>query len=261
MGFREALSKAPGNLTSAERRISEVLLGDRRGAPLYTAAQLAEVANVHESTVVRFAQKLGYAGYLALRLELASDSMGPANLRIKTQPGSDESSLYRVLRGQIEVLEKVIDHVPQTSIDGAMKALLDADRVFLAANGLAGPLADFFARKIALLGIPSTVIHQTGAELGHQLATVRPQDIVVFFLLSTEYESIKPFESVLIDQGTTVVFVTDQPILALQPQAQFVLAVPRSELKHGVFVVLATIGYAMDYSLMQQLAARAESDD
>ncbi|KUM36370.1 MurR/RpiR family transcriptional regulator [Arthrobacter sp. EpRS71] len=254
MGFREALSNAPGNLTSSELRISEVLLGDRRGAPLFTAAQLAERANVHESTVVRFAQKLGYAGYLALRLELASDSLGPT-LKIEKQPGSEESSLNRVLRGQIEVLEKVSEHVPQSTIDGAMKALLGADRVFLAANGLAGPLADFFARKIALLGIPSTVIHQTGTELGHQLATVGTRDIVLFFLLSTEYESISAFEGVLLEQGTTVVFVTDQPILALQPKAQYVLAVPRSELKHGVFVVLATICYAMDYSLMQQLAA------
>ncbi|MFJ4029559.1 MurR/RpiR family transcriptional regulator [Paenarthrobacter sp. NPDC089989] len=252
MSFREALKNAPGTLTSSELRISEVLLGDRRGAPLYTAAQLAEVANVHESTVVRFAQKLGYSGYLALRLELASDSVGPSRPS-KKQPGLEETSLAQVLRGQIEVLEKVEEHVPQASIDGAMKALLAADRVFIAANGLTGPLADFFARKIALLGIPSTVIHQTGNELGHQLGTVRPADIVVFFLLSSEYEAMKGFEGALLEQGTTVVLVTDQPILALHPQAPFVLAVPRSELNHGVFVVLATIGYAMDYSLMQQL--------
>lgn len=254
MGFREALQSAPVPLTDADRRIGAILLNDRHQAALYTAAQLATQAQVHESTVVRFAQKLGYSGYLAMRLELASESMGRVRDRGK-QPGNDEASLARVVRGQIEVLEKLEDSISQTMLDDAMAAMLSADRVYVVASGLAGPLADFFARKITLLGIPSIVAHQTGGELEHVLAPATGSDLVVFFLLSSEYEAVQPFEHRLLDLGATVILVTDQPILTFQPRTPFVLAVPRSELKHGVFVAMATVAYALDYSLIRQMDA------
>ena len=255
MGFREALQEAPSTLTDAERRIGAILLGDRHGAPLYTASQLAQRADVHESTVVRFAQKLGYSGYLSMRLDLAADSLGHSHIS-RPQPEGDEASLARVIRGQVEVLQKLEDNISQETIDDSMAALLSAERVFVVASGLVGPLADFLSRKMALLGIPSIVVHETGTELAHQLANVGPKDIAVFFTLSSEYDVIRAIEQGLVDQGSTVVLVTDQPILTYQPTAQYVLAVPRSDLKHGVFVVLATVAYALDYALMQQLARR-----
>ena len=254
MGFKEALQNAPGNLTDADRRIGAILLDDLQSAPFHTASQLASKANVHDSTVVRFAQKLGYRGYLAMRLDLASDSLNNSNLTAQRQPDPlKEASLERVVRGQIEVLEKVVANVDQKTIDDAMRAVSETERVYIAANGLLGPIADFFSRKIALLGIPSIVVHDTGTELAHRLAMVRPSDVVIFYFLSTDYDSFRVLEEELVAQGTTVVLVTDEPTLTFQPKAQHVLAVPRSELKHGVFVVLATMCYAMDYSLMLQI--------
>lgn len=254
MGFREAIQNPPATLTESERRIGAILLSDRQGAPLYTASQLAEKADVHESTVVRFAQKLGYPGYLALRLDLASDVLGGGRGTGRPHPTGEEASLARVIRGQVDVLRKVEDYVSQDVIDEGMAAVIEARCVFLVGSGLVGPIADFFSRKLTLLGIVSIVVNQTGAELVHRLATVGVDDIALFFVLSSDYDAIQPLERRLMSQGTKVMLISDQPVLISQPQADFVLAVPRSDLHHGVFVALAAVAYAMDYSLEQQLA-------
>lgn len=257
MGFRETLRDSDVKLTDSERRIGAILLGDRHGAPLFTASQLAQQAEVHESTVVRFAQKLGYSGYIALRLDLASDSLGRP--RSKPQPTGEQASLAHVIRAQIEVLERLEDNVPQAAIDEAMTALISAKHVFVVGDGLVGPLAEFFARKVSILGIPTTVVRQTGTEMELQLATARGGDILVVFVLTSEYESVATLHEVLAARGVTIILVTDQPVLTYQPKADYVLAVPRSELNHGVFVVLAAVAYAMDYSLMLQLRDRSEA--
>lgn len=251
MGFKDALKHAPHELTAAEKRISEILLEDPHGAPLLTAAQLAERANAHESTVVRFAQKLGYSGYLAMRLDLASDSIG-STARTTKQPGGDEASLERVIRGQIDVLERLNEHVSQEIIDESMKELMQAQNIYIIASGLLGPLADFLSRKIALIGYPSIVLNQSGTELGVRIANIKPHDFVIVFVLASEYEIIQPIEEELVELGIKVLLITDQPTLTYQPKSPFVISVPRSELKHGVFVVLAAISYALDYSLIHQ---------
>lgn len=254
MGFREALSASETRLTESERRIGTVLLNDSRGAPLFTAAQLAERAEVHESTVVRFAQKLGYAGYIALRLDLASESNGSP--RRKPQPSGEEASLERVVRAQTDVLERLEDNISQDDVDAAMAAVLDGGHLFVIGDGLVGPLAEFFARKVAILGIPVTVLRQTGVELDLQLGTIRGRDVVVAFLLASEFDDLTERYAAIRAQGATLTLVTEQPILTRHPEADYVLAVPRSELNHGVFVALAAVAYALDYSLMLQLRRR-----
>nr|WP_241428967.1 MurR/RpiR family transcriptional regulator [Agrococcus sp. ARC_14] len=241
-------------LTDAERRIGTVLLNDSQSAPLLTAAQLAKQADVHESTVVRFAQKLGYAGYIALRLDLASDtSNGP---RRRPQPSGEEASLARVVRAQTEVLERLEENVPQAEVDGAMAAVLAGGHHYVLGDGLVGPVAEFFGRKVAILGLPVSVVRQSGVELVVQLAMVRPGDVVTAFTLSTEYAANRAVFDSIRERGATLILITDQPIHTHKPEADFLLAVPRSDLNHGVFVALSAVAYALDYSLMLQLKQR-----
>src|SRR4051812_29289424 len=73
MGFRAVLQHSDAELTVSEHRIASILLGDPHDCMLLSAAQLAERATIHESTVIRFAQKLGYVGYPELRADVVAD--------------------------------------------------------------------------------------------------------------------------------------------------------------------------------------------
>jgi DNA-binding MurR/RpiR family transcriptional regulator len=58
------------NFTPAQERIANYLLTHTLEAALLTATALAQQVEVDPATVVRFAQKLGYAGYLELKDDL-----------------------------------------------------------------------------------------------------------------------------------------------------------------------------------------------
>ena len=55
------------NLTPSQKRLSDFILQNSYEAALLSSARLAERLSISEATVVRFAQTLGFDGYISLR--------------------------------------------------------------------------------------------------------------------------------------------------------------------------------------------------
>jgi DNA-binding MurR/RpiR family transcriptional regulator len=90
MTVADALRRRRGELTPAELRVAQALLGDYPAAGLRPIARLAEDANVSPPTVLRLVTKLGFGGYPqiqeALRAELSARTSGP----LEDYPGTRE---------------------------------------------------------------------------------------------------------------------------------------------------------------------------
>ena len=61
--FREQIRKHYDHLSRSYRRVADFILSDYRTAAFMTAAALADAVDVDTTTVVRFAQRLGYPGF------------------------------------------------------------------------------------------------------------------------------------------------------------------------------------------------------
>ncbi len=68
--LHEQIQDQRSAFTPAQARIADYLLANTLDAALLTATELAQRVNVDPATVVRFAQKLGYKGYLDLKAAL-----------------------------------------------------------------------------------------------------------------------------------------------------------------------------------------------
>jgi len=97
--------------TPAQDRIAEFLLANTLNAALLTATELAHQVDVDPGTVVRFAQKLGYDGYLALKADLG-EMVRDANSSSSAPPGSLGQALeeaHRSLSSEFNTLWESID--------------------------------------------------------------------------------------------------------------------------------------------------------
>src|SRR5512143_716762 len=61
--FREQIRKHYDHLSRSYRRVADFILSDYQAAAFMTAAALADAVAVDTTTVVRFAQRLGYPGF------------------------------------------------------------------------------------------------------------------------------------------------------------------------------------------------------
>ncbi|MGH9022419.1 MAG: MurR/RpiR family transcriptional regulator [Acidimicrobiia bacterium] len=140
-----------GSLTPAESRVARIVLIDPEAIAFGSVAALARRAGASGATVVRLADKLGYAGFVglqaAVRTEIARQ-LRPAVERIR-QPGAADL-LARAAAVETDNVTATLGEVDPGSLDDAAKLMADRRRRLLivsgdATAGVARTLADGLA--------------------------------------------------------------------------------------------------------------------
>lgn len=109
------------NFTPAQERIAEYLLDHTLEAALLTATELAQRMDVDPATVVRFAQKLGYQGYLELKADLSRMVRGEDQHEIPKPAGR----LGEALETAHQMLASNFDHLWQRLESGDLIQLTE----------------------------------------------------------------------------------------------------------------------------------------
>src|SRR5512139_3372986 len=121
--FREQIRKHYDHLSRSYRRVADFILSDYRTAAFMTAAALADAVDVDTTTVVRFAQRLGYPGFPELiediqhqvKVELSQGYAAP------TDEDTLQAKVQRLVAQDRAYLEKALAH---NSLE-ALEVLLD----------------------------------------------------------------------------------------------------------------------------------------
>ena len=159
--FREQIRKHYDHLSRSYRRVADFILSDYRTAAFMTAAALADAVDVDTTTVVRFAQRLGYPGFPELiediqtqvKLELSQTYATPVDEggvygKIQSFVAKDRANLEKALAHNTpDALENIVDMLPRrTAHRGDRRSLRGA-----AGRVVRGHVAGSrFARRVRL---------------------------------------------------------------------------------------------------------------
>ena len=145
------------SMTDTEKRIADYLLVHGSDAMHMNAKELSVSCDTSPAAVVRFAKKLGFKGFTALKLDLARESAQAA-------PDAFNSAILENddLAAIISKAEKTHQRntaltyqmINIATLQSAIDALLGARRVFLFGVGASGLLAMDFQYKCSRIGVP-----------------------------------------------------------------------------------------------------------
>ena len=158
--FREQIRKHYDHLSRSYRRVADFILSDYRTAAFMTAAALADAVDVDTTTVVRFAQRLGYPGFP----ELIEDIQGQVKLELSQAYATP--ALEEGLHAQVQTLiakdrthlEKTLAHNTLQSLENVLDLLRAAPRIVVAGESYATPLAQSFAAMLKDAGLPASYV-------------------------------------------------------------------------------------------------------
>jgi DNA-binding MurR/RpiR family transcriptional regulator len=179
--FREQIRKHYDHLSRSYRRVADFILSDYHKAAFMTAAALADAVDVDTTTVVRFAQRLGYPGYPELiediqeqvKLELSQSYAAPIEedtLRAKVQ--------HLVAQDRINI-EKALAHNTLNTIETILDLLLAAPHIVVTGESYAASLAESFAGMLKDAGLPATYASGDVYERAAALARLVRKDVVI----------------------------------------------------------------------------------
>lgn len=153
-------------------------------ATFFTAANLGKVVGVSESTVVRFADFLGYEGYPALQKDLQNRIKNKLNTvnRLKKSintANSGESILYEVFRNDMKNIQNTMDNISKESFNKLIEEMLNADSVYIVGLRTATSLAYFMGYTLHLILRNVTTITFGVSDLFERLININEKDLII----------------------------------------------------------------------------------
>ena len=208
------IQEKQSTFSKGQKQISSFILGHYDKAAYMTAAKLGALVGVSESTVVRFANELGFAGYPELqhslqemirsklttiqRIEITNDRIGESDL------------LEKVLNSDIDKIKHTLEEIDRTSFENAVDDLIGAQMIYIIGMRSSSSLASFMYHYLNLVFPHVRLVRTTsGSEIFEQLLRINDKDAIVGISFPRYSKRIINALGYAKKQGAKVISITD----------------------------------------------------
>ena len=216
------------SLSKGHKKIANAILNEYDKVAYLTAARLASMVGVSESTVVRFAGELGFEGYSEFQhavQELVRIKLTP-NQRIevtKKRMGAGDI-LENVMLSDIDKIRFTLERLDRNIFNQSVDAILSARTVYVTGARSSEPLARILSYNLSMIfDNVKFVVPTSSAEVFEQMFSIGEDDAVIAF--SFPRYSIKMVNAVKYarQNGAKVIVFTDSEISPLAEYANYLI--------------------------------------
>ena len=219
-------------MSKGQKLIAEYILAHYDKAAFMTAAKLASRIGVSESTVVRFADALGYDGYP--KLQRALQEMIRTKLttvqRIEMTGDQDEASILQsVFKTDMANIRSTLEEIDPEVFSQVVESIFSAKHIYILGLRSAAPLVQFFSYYLSFIFENITVVTSGVSDEFEQIFRAGEGDLLIG--VSFPRYSSRTVEGINFAKknGVKIVSITDSLLSPLASQADLCL-VARSDM-------------------------------
>ena len=201
---------AYSTLSKKEQRIADYILKQPEQIIHHTINQVADDLDVAESTVFRFCQRVGFKGYQALKIALASDVVAP--LQDIHEDIAETDTVLEIAEKIFSTNGKTIESTRQileaSSLEKTVELFLNARRIeFFGSGGSAVVALDAY-HKFVRSGLQVSAILESHMQLmsASQLTT---EDVAVVISHSGASKETLDIAKLLKEKGVPMIAITN----------------------------------------------------
>lgn len=256
-------------LSPSQRTVARYCVTQPANAGNLTAMRIAEELGVSESTVVRFAVKIGYRGFPDMQAAIRTASAAQADRVRPTPQGSLEGRAVESLQNDLEALEQSIGRLDLGMLAAAGDALFKARRIFVCGFRTSFSLAYLAQFHIRNVHPAAVLLGDIGGTLVDDMELIEPGDAVLAFTFPVYDDRTLAVIDRAVSQGTDTVVVTDSamapipidphvyPLLVRHDGESFFNSnVPATAVVNALVVRLVELAAANDPTLEEQVARK-----
>lgn len=234
--FRAKVTGVQAQLPRRLLQVADFALRYPEEMALGTAASIATRAQVQPSTVVRFAQALGYQGFSELqnvfRARIRDRWPEPPERLRRLQAGESDApstDLDGFIAAARSSLGRLQETMPAAEIGKAARLLSRAQTVYILGTRRSYPIVDYLGYAFATLGVSALAVDSMGGLARERAALAGPQDA----LLSVSFTPYAPTTSELagaaVRRGVPLVAITDSPLAPLAQIARVMIEIVEAD--------------------------------
>ncbi|MEV4094530.1 MurR/RpiR family transcriptional regulator [Streptosporangium saharense] len=248
-------------LSPALSRVVQVLMTSQRVASYGDISEIATRAQVNNSTVVRCAQALGFAGWPPLQRELrarylaslSSEETFYAHGETASSPG------HSAIRQDIQNLKDALESVDPADVNRAIELLAQSRRTVVATTGTFSAPGQVLAHLGSVLGYPIGLETRGAVHLSSALAGFGGQDTLLVINVWRPIRDLVNAARLARKVGCRVIVITDARRGPYSALSDLMLVVPSEGVSFFQSVTAATsLAYGIVAGLAQVDPARTQ---
>ncbi|KYH35741.1 putative HTH-type transcriptional regulator YbbH [Clostridium tepidiprofundi DSM 19306] len=214
-------------LSKGQKLIAEYILKHYDKAAFMTAAKLGTSVGVSESTVVRFANELGFSGYPNLQKSLQemikNKLTSVQRIELSNDYISQGNALKGVLKADMENIRVTLEKINHNTFDGVVNSIFEARNIYIIGLRSSTALADFLGFYLNLILDNVKVVGYGISDILEQMINVNENDLVIG--IGFPRYAVKTIDALTFAQNRNakVVALTDSLLSPLAAKADYTL--------------------------------------
>lgn len=221
---RQRIQSLYNSFSDKEKQIADYMLQNPETIVHSTINQVADQLSLADATVFRFCKRLGFKGYQAMKIALASDIIEPIEDIHETIQESDTeaevmSKVFQSNKNALTYTQEVLD---ESTVRQAVQYLLEASELHFYGSGGSGVTAQDGQHKFMRTGLPSHAY--TDAHWQVMAASqLKLQDVAIVISHSGANEDVLEAMDVAKEQGARIIAITSYAKTPISQKADLTL--------------------------------------
>lgn len=199
--------------SKGQKLIAQYILKNYDKVAFMTACKLGETVGVSESTVVRFANALGYSGYPKLQdalQELIKNKLTTVQRVDMIKEFNDDSAiLKKIVKSDIDNIKDTLDEIDEKAFEEASNRILKAKRIYIVGMRSSFTIAQYLG---FYLGIILDSVHVIRTDMGdafEQVVKINEDDVLIAVSFPRYSKKSYQIVSYAKEKGAHIVSLTD----------------------------------------------------
>lgn len=249
-------------LSKGQKKIADAILNNYDKIAYMTASKLGSTVGVSESTVVRFANELGFVGYADFQRsiqELVRIKLTPnQRIEVTKQRIGRGDILETVMESDMSKLRYSLERISRSDFYKSVDAILAAKNIYIMGARSAEALAMVLQYNLSLIFDNVKFIKPTStAEVLEQMLSIGSDDVIIAFSFPRYSSKIVNAVKYAKQNHATVIVFTDSEISPLAEHASYLLTA-QSDMASFMDSLVAPI--SIINAIVVEITARREKD-
>lgn len=214
-------------LSKGQKLIAEYILKSYDKAAFMTAAKLGVSVGVSESTVVRFANELGFSGYPKLQKalqELIKNKLTTVQrLELSNDYVSEGYALKGVLKADMENIRATLEKINYNTFEEVVNKIFEAKRIYIIGLRSSTAIAEFLGFYLNIILQNVKTVGYGISDIFEQMINLEEGDLVIGIGFPRYASRTIDALAFARDRGADVVAITDSLLSPLAAKADYSL--------------------------------------
>ena len=201
--------------SKGQKLIAQYILKNYDKVAFMTACKLGEAVGVSESTVVRFANALGYSGYPKLQdalQEVIKNKLTTVQRVDMVKEFNDDSAiLKKIVKSDMDNIKDTLEEIDEKAFEEAANRILKAKRIYIVGMRSSFRIAQYLG---FYLGIILDSVHVIRTDMGdafEQVVKINEDDVLIAISFPRYSKKSYQIVSYAKEKGAHIVSLTDSP--------------------------------------------------